>query len=67
MPWWCLAFSYMQAARKAADADLGAMVWVARHARQSLKSLRKTSKQEFRSIYRHLLEIVSDEWSVGGE
>lgn len=66
-PWWCLALSYMQSARKAADADLQAMVWVARHARQSLTSLGKMARQRFRGVYRHLVEIVSDEWSPGGE
>ena len=43
------------------------MVWVARHARQSFKSLRKMPVSQFNNTYRQLVDIVSDEWSVPGE
>lgn len=43
------------------------MVWVARHARQSLRSLERMPVSKFNNVYRQLIEIVSDEWSTPGE
>lgn len=64
---WHLAFHYMMNARRWADADIGAVTWVARHARQSIAELEAMGMQKFKAVYRHLLDIVQNEWTAPGE
>lgn len=53
----------MRGARTRAEDDARAIAWVCRHGRQSIAEMEAMYVSKFIRLHRHLIDIVSDEWS----